>query len=86
MQDIIKFIQDRPLISINGLEKQCGIPQGTIRPSMRNIPKKYEDKIRKALMPYGLNQVWFIETIKNDIDKISKLIDDNDNIWDSRRK
>lgn len=35
MENIIKFLLDHPLISIHGLEKECSMPTGTIRLSMR---------------------------------------------------
>ena len=81
MNDISLFLKQRPLISIRGLEKQCGIPIGTIRLSGRGIPFKYEAKLREALMPYGLNQVSFIEAIRKESTKVQALIDDNTNLW-----
>ena len=81
MKDIIKFLKERPLISIRGLEKQCGIPNGTIRLSERNIPLKYENKLRTALVPYGLNQISFIEAIRKETIKIQEFIDDNITLW-----
>lgn len=81
MEDIIKFIKERPLLSINGLEKQCNMPTGSIRFTNRSIPSKYEDRLRKALAPYGLNQVLIINTVSKDIQSILNLIDDNKDLW-----
>jgi len=78
MNTIKKFLLDHPLISINGLEKQCDIPKGTLRlSSKRDIPEKYKQVLNEVLTFYGLNHKEFYEAIHNEIMKAANLITDN---------
>jgi len=57
-EKIIKFLKDRPLISVKGLEQTLSIPDSTIRRAMvglRNIPKKHYESICNELKKYGFS-------------------------------
>lgn len=56
-ESIIKFLKEHPLISINGLEKDCKLSQGTISKAVkgeRRIKDKNVKKIAEELGKYGL--------------------------------
>lgn len=53
---IINFLKAHELISINALEKKCGLPQSTIYKAQngRTLPEKYHESLIKELKRYGL--------------------------------
>lgn len=54
---IVNFLRTRPLISVNALEKQCDLSQGTISKAvagLRSIPEHHFEIIEFALKKYGL--------------------------------
>ena len=55
MNEIKKWLGEHPMISIRGMEKELGIPFGTIRVSGdKPIPDKYIERIRIFLKDYGM--------------------------------
>ncbi len=55
MNDIKKWLSEHPMISVRGMEKELGIPLGTIRVSGgKPIPEKYIDSIVVFLGNYGM--------------------------------
>lgn len=55
MCDIKQFLANHPHISINSIERELGIPSGTVRlTSQRAIPMKYIEPIKKVLYDYGM--------------------------------
>jgi len=56
-QQILSFLQDRPLISQHGLEIALGMPQSTIGQALsgaRELPTKWVFPLILELIPYGL--------------------------------
>lgn len=54
MCEVKDFLSSHPGISIHWVEKQCGIPLGTIKlNSTRSIPNKYKEPIKELLSTYG---------------------------------
>jgi hypothetical protein len=57
-EKIINWLKSRDLISINALEKKCGLAQGTIskvlnRKENRNLNEKHIPILRETLKLYG---------------------------------
>ena len=53
---IINFLKAHELISINALEKKCGLSQGTMAHALngsRGLPEKYHESLIKELKRYG---------------------------------
>lgn len=60
-EQIIDFLKDHHLISVEGLERYLGIPHKTITQAMagtRQIPKKYHEEIIKHLRNYGWDDMF----------------------------
>ena len=60
----IKFLKDRPLISVRALELAINAPRGTLaQPIMgsRKIPEKYWYDLYLALTPYGFEYPEVVE-------------------------
>lgn len=56
-KEIITFLKSHPLISLNQLEKICGVTQRTLGKAIkgeRSIPIKNVDSLIKELKKYGL--------------------------------
>lgn len=57
-QQIIDFIKQHPLISVNGLEKLAEMPKNTLTQAVRGtrkIPVGYWHKLHEILIDYGYN-------------------------------
>lgn len=55
-QHLLRWLQDRPLINIRLLERESGVPEGTIQHSIserRALPAKHFKSISKILTDYG---------------------------------
>jgi len=55
-QHLLRWLQGRPLINIRLLERESGVPEGTIRHSIserRALPPKHCKSITKILTEYG---------------------------------
>jgi hypothetical protein len=53
---IIMWLRSHDLIGLDGLEKEAGLPQGTLSKAMkqvRGLPSIHDERIAKALKPYG---------------------------------
>lgn len=51
--ELQEFVRTHSLIKWNAIEKQLGIPRGTIRQGGRRIPEKYVKQVEEILAPYG---------------------------------
>lgn len=55
-QHLLRWLQDKPLINIRLLERESGVPEGTIQHSInerRALPAKHIESISKILNEYG---------------------------------
>jgi hypothetical protein len=57
MEKIVTWLLAHPLISINALEKKCGIPRGALSKAVNGNPKylsvKHKPALLAALKDYG---------------------------------
>lgn len=54
--DIIDWLRDHPLLSLNAIEKQLDLPQGTLSKALkgsRDLPVKHQSPLAELLKSYG---------------------------------
>lgn len=55
---IIEFIKERPSLSVNNLEKEAGLAQGTLSKAVhgvRRLTQRHIDKLLPVLQRYGFS-------------------------------
>lgn len=55
--NIVEWLKDHPLISLNALEKECGLPQSALSKAInghQKLSEKHHETLYVALQKYGL--------------------------------